>query len=202
MGVIYVWITTVALLLVTACSFEEHGEPEDPIRAIQNAQLLRDANAPKAPKIAKEETVASKPLPRKQAPTNSDTQFAVNQATGKIDFVAEVVYFEFNAWRLTPAGKRQLQSLATYMETHPDIKLNIEGHCDERGSSEYNLELGQKRSEAIRKHMVSLNVERSRMGTLSFGKQRPAVTGESEEAWAKNRRAEFSFSSELRKDAH
>jgi peptidoglycan-associated lipoprotein len=77
------------------------------------------------------------------------------------------------------------------MMKHPASKINIEGNCDERGSAEYNLALGERRAKAARQYLVTLGIEPGRLSTISYGKEKPALQGNGEEAWAKNRRAEF-----------
>ncbi len=126
--------------------------------------------------------------------TSNPNDFKVDEASGKIDFSAEVVYFEFDDATLTKDGMAQLDALAKYMSTHPATKLNIEGNSDDRGSTEYNLALGQKRSDAVKKYLVSIGVPAPRLATISFGEEKPSIVGDNEAAWAKNRRAEFAFS--------
>jgi peptidoglycan-associated lipoprotein len=103
------------------------------------------------------------------------------------------VHFEFNDYSLTGDGRGALDYNADCLKNRADLKrITIEGHCDERGTEEYNLALGEKRANAVRKYLVDLGVDAARMKTLSFGKEKPADPGHDEEAWGKNRRAEFS----------
>lgn len=120
-------------------------------------------------------------------------EFKVDEASGRIDFSAEVVYFEYDDATLTKEGMAQLDALAKYMGSHADTKLNIEGNCDNRGSVEYNLALGQRRSDAVKKYLVTVGVADERLASISFGEEKPVVAGDNEAAWAKNRRAEFAF---------
>lgn len=101
------------------------------------------------------------------------------------------IYFGYNLWDLAEESRTTLSGIAKFLETYPEIKLKIEGHCDERGSSEYNMALGQKRADAAKDYLVSYGVSRTRMSTMSWGEERPADTGHDETAWAKNRRDEF-----------
>jgi peptidoglycan-associated lipoprotein len=100
-------------------------------------------------------------------------------------------YFDYDDASLRDDAKQALEADAKYMESHPRLNVIIEGHCDERGSVEYNLALGEKRARAAREYLVSYGVRSSRMTTISYGKERPFDPGHSEEAWAKNRRAHF-----------
>lgn len=126
--------------------------------------------------------------------TSNPNDFKVDEASGKIDFAAEVVYFEFDDATLTKEGMGQLDALAKYMASHAGTKLNIEGNSDDRGSVEYNLALGQRRSDAVKKYLVTSGVPAERLASISFGEEKPSVEGSNEAAWAKNRRAEFAFS--------
>jgi peptidoglycan-associated lipoprotein len=83
-----------------------------------------------------------------------------------------------------------LEQAATWLRQHPTARLMLEGHADERGTREYNLALGEKRAEALERALLGLNVAKGQItGTVSYGKERPAVVGSTEEAWAQNRRA-------------
>jgi len=112
---------------------------------------------------------------------------------GKVVFKSEIVYFAFDDHTLTEEGMQRLNRLAEYMKTNSDRKLRIDGHSDERGSIEYNLALGQLRSQSVKAYLASLNVPENRLESVSFGEEKPAEEGHIETSWAKNRRAEFTF---------
>jgi peptidoglycan-associated lipoprotein len=101
------------------------------------------------------------------------------------------IRFEFNKYRITDEAKPVLEGIGTVLKEKQDWKVLIEGHCDERGTNEYNLGLGEQRALATKRYLVSLGVEESRFQTVSYGEERPADSGHDEAAWAKNRRAEF-----------
>jgi peptidoglycan-associated lipoprotein len=103
----------------------------------------------------------------------------------------EDVRFDFDQSVLREDGKRICQDVAAYMKSHPRVTLLIEGHCDERGTAEYNLALGERRATAVKNYLVSLGVSKVALSTVSFGKERPLDPGHNEAAWAKNRRAHF-----------
>jgi peptidoglycan-associated lipoprotein len=98
-------------------------------------------------------------------------------------------HFDYNKFDLRPDARDALSQTAQFLRTHPDIKVVIEGHCDERGTTEYNLGLGQNRAEATKKFLVSLGIAESRLSTTSFGKEKPACNEHNEECWQMNRRA-------------
>jgi len=101
------------------------------------------------------------------------------------------IFFNFDQYTLTPEARDILAENAAYMKAHPNEQVVIEGHCDERGSDEYNLALGEKRAAAARDYLVSLGVPASSMTIISYGEELPLDPASTEEAWAKNRRDEF-----------
>lgn len=107
--------------------------------------------------------------------------------------VLRSVFFDFDAYDLRAEGTKTLADNAARMKEYAQFKVRVEGHCDERGTVEYNLALGEKRARASRDYLTSIGVPASRLSIISFGKERPADPGHSESAWAKNRRAEFVF---------
>ena len=106
-------------------------------------------------------------------------------------FLGELVLFEYDRSILTPEAQERLIKKAKYLKNHPDVKVTIEGHCDERGTSEYNLALGERRAEAARAFLVDMGVPAARLATISFGEERPFFQGSTENAWSLNRRAHF-----------
>ena len=103
----------------------------------------------------------------------------------------EIVYFEFDSFELTPEAQARLQRKAEVLRAHPGLRLRIEGHADQRGSTEYNLALGQQRAEVVRNFLAEYGIPANRLETTSHGEERPLAEGEGEEFWARNRRAEF-----------
>jgi len=107
--------------------------------------------------------------------------------------VLKRVHFDFDKYDLRPDAIRTLGDNAAAIKQYPQFKLRIEGHCDERGTVEYNLALGEKRARAARDYLVSLGTPAHRLSIVSFGKERPLDPGHNESAWAQNRRDEFIF---------
>jgi len=101
------------------------------------------------------------------------------------------VFFDYDRSLLTDDAKRLLNENAAWLKATPRVQVTIEGHCDERGSTEYNLALGERRAKAIRDYLAAAGIEPGRMRTVSYGKERPFVTGHDESAWRWNRRAHF-----------
>lgn len=107
------------------------------------------------------------------------------------DFVQNVgdrVFFDYDKSDIKPEGRQVLQRQAEWLKKYPNVTLTVEGHCDERGTREYNLALGERRAAAVKKMLVALGVPANRVSTISYGKERPAVVGSNEAAWAQNRR--------------
>ncbi len=104
----------------------------------------------------------------------------------------EPIYFDFDSARVRPSEVSKLETVATWMKSNTSAKLVVEGHCDERGTAEYNRALGERRAGAAREELVRLGVDAARITTISYGKDRQADPGHDESAWAKNRRCEFS----------
>ncbi|MFH1080033.1 MAG: peptidoglycan-associated lipoprotein Pal [Pseudomonadota bacterium] len=103
----------------------------------------------------------------------------------------EDIHFAFDKSTIEPAARMILKNLADWLMKNKNYALAIEGHCDERGTVEYNLALGQRRADASMKYLVDLGVNNANIATVSYGKERPLDPGHNEEAWAKNRRASF-----------
>ena len=107
------------------------------------------------------------------------------------NFVFKRVHFEFDSHRLTAKGRTILQAIGEYLLKNENMRVVIEGHCDERGSDTYNLALGEKRALSVREFLVALGVAANRLHTVSFGEEEPLSEENSERGWRQNRRAQF-----------
>ncbi len=155
----------VSLTLASACAHDQKAR----------APLAGTAPAPAAAKVAK------------AAPARSP---GATVSAGP-DAPTAPIYFEFDSDQLTSDAQNELQQMATYLNAHAGAKLTIEGHCDELGSEEYNLALGDRRARAAVKYLKKLGVDPTRLNSISYGEERPAVAGDDDAARAKNRRGEF-----------
>ncbi|MBN2125395.1 MAG: peptidoglycan-associated lipoprotein Pal [Deltaproteobacteria bacterium] len=106
-------------------------------------------------------------------------------------FESESIYFDFDKAEIRPEARVILEKKGEWLRSNPDFSLRIEGHCDERGTNDYNLALGDRRASAAAKFLKSLGVSSDRVSVLSYGEEQPADPGHNEAAWAKNRRDEF-----------
>jgi peptidoglycan-associated lipoprotein len=106
-------------------------------------------------------------------------------------FLTQDIYFDFDSFSILPEAQEILSSKAEWLQNNPDATVTIEGHCDERGTIEYNLALGDRRGESAKAFLVNLGIAKSRLNTISYGEERPLDPGNNENAWGKNRRAHF-----------
>jgi len=109
-------------------------------------------------------------------------------------FESEHIYFDFDKSEIKPEGKAVLEKKAAWLRTNSSYKVKIEGNCDERGTNEYNLALGDRRAKSAQKYLNALGVSMDRMSIISYGEEKPICTDKNEKCWSKNRRDEFKLS--------
>jgi peptidoglycan-associated lipoprotein len=169
----------VFLVLGAGCAKKKvAGEPVE-----QEKQVTQEKMAPE------KEGMKEEGLSEAERKARAEARKAAQEA--KEVLVTEKIYFDFDKYDLKPRSKDVLRDKAGIMKKYPTWNLLIEGHCDERGTEEYNLALGERRARAAYEYLVILGVDSGRMKIVSFGEEKPAVMGHNEEAWAKNRRCEF-----------
>jgi len=152
-------------------------EPADPGYDAARADSIRLANERAERERAEQERLERERLERETAAAR--------------EVLTEIIFFEYDSDQITGQAEETLRLKAAVLAANPEVRLRIEGHADQRGSTEYNLALGQRRAEAVRAFLANYGVDPDRFTTVSYGKERPLVEGEDEEAWARNRRAEF-----------
>ena len=103
--------------------------------------------------------------------------------------VGDRVFFDYDSSELDADAQELLQDQVAWLKQYSSVSVSIEGHCDERGTREYNLALGEKRAQSVKNYLVSLGISADRVSTISYGKERPAVVGSNDGAWAQNRRS-------------
>ena len=132
------------------------------------------------------------------APEGTGTETPADTGTGVVpgsqeDFVANVaadrIFFDFDQYNVDAQDQATLQSQAQWLQRNPAVRVTLEGHADERGTRDYNIALGERRANAAKNYLASLGIDPSRINVISYGKERPAAIGSTEEAWAQNRRA-------------
>lgn len=103
----------------------------------------------------------------------------------------QTVFFDYDSFNLRGDARGALKSNGEWMKKHPSARVQIEGHCDERGTNEYNMALGDRRANSAKNFLVKMGISKSRIDTISYGEERPVDPGHDEHAWSKNRRAAF-----------
>jgi peptidoglycan-associated lipoprotein len=167
------------LLFMGACARGTVTETEEPAEEV----------------VAKEET-AETPTTTTEATSEQPQAAEVTEDTGptmvsRDMFLKDYVHFAFDKYNLDDEAQSVLRRKARYLQDNPDIYITIEGHCDERGTNEYNLALGDRRAESTRSFLLDMGIEAYRMSTVSYGEERPLCDERDEECWATNRRAAF-----------
>ena len=142
----------------------------------------------KAPAPAPAAAPAPAPAP---APTPGKGPAPAAPPAASAMVMEEDIYFDFDKSTLTPAAQDNLMKKAAWLRANPNAGVAIEGHCDERGTNEYNLALGDRRADSAKAFLVDLGIAASRLTTVSYGEERPVCSQHDEECWSKNRRANF-----------
>ncbi|MBI5375364.1 MAG: peptidoglycan-associated lipoprotein Pal [Candidatus Schekmanbacteria bacterium] len=154
-------------------------------------QVVKEEAAPveQAVKEEAKEQPAETQVEEKEAAI--DEESLKSDLKRQIESKLQDVFFDYDRYDLTDSSMKKLEANAAVMKSNPSASLIIEGHCDERGTVEYNLVLGDKRANTAKNYLVTLGIDSSRIDAISYGRERPFDSGHSEIAWAKNRRAHF-----------
>ncbi|MCI0331129.1 MAG: peptidoglycan-associated lipoprotein Pal [candidate division Zixibacteria bacterium] len=125
-------------------------------------------------------------------PQDTSGRVSTDQVSSEaMEVVFQKVYFDFDRYYIREDAKPALEHNARVLKTNPNVRILIEGHCDERGTVEYNLALGERRAASSRQYLMDLGIDGSRISTISYGKERPVAFGHDEGSWQQNRRSEF-----------
>ena len=156
------------------------------------------ATKPEAEQPAKEEKESAEKTPEKiteqKIASGKESVESQEKGTGAMEEkegMFKDINFDYDKYNIKDEYKSVLKSLASWMAKNAGAKLSVEGHCDDRGTNEYNLALGDRRAKAVKDYLVSLGVSSSKVETISYGEEKPLCTEQTEECWAKNRRAHF-----------
>ena len=190
-------IFCISIVLMTGCAKKAVSKDEGLVAGDQKAaaaQSEADAKKKEAEAAAKEE--ATRKLAAEQQKEDVKElalkrDAAAAAAAEKEQTAFEDIYFVFDKSTIEPEAREILKRLAGLLGSNKNYSLVVEGHCDERGTVEYNLALGQRRADAAMKYLVDLGLDKESIKTITYGKERPLDPGHDEEAWAKNRRAHF-----------
>ena len=162
------------------------------VQAVSPAAAVPESARPagKLPESARE-PLAETPTREAAVAPEPAREMVASQSAGALESELQKVYFNFDSSDLSDQARANLSKNADLLAKQPSAKIRIEGNCDERGSDEYNLALGERRAKAARDYLVNLGVQPERLSIISYGVEKPADPGHDEAAWAKNRRDEF-----------
>ena len=177
--------TALLALTLVGCGGQQPAAPTaaQPATTSKPAETEKKAE-PSAEPAAPPIVAATEQKPEAESPT-----VKIDQQGKAVVMSFGVVYFDFDKYNIKPEFEQVIKLNAEALKGNPSLKVVIEGHCDERGSTEYNLALGQRRATAVLQALRSNGVPASQLKTISYGKERPVDLGHTEEAWAKNRRS-------------
>ncbi len=180
------------LLFAGGCAKEEVVKKEEPLAPTASqpatpAPVTPPAEKAPAPAV-KEQPVETTP---KEAPAAAKEEPVTEAPKASLQELLEKIYFDFDSAELSAASRESLKKNYDLLKKNSGVKIRIEGNCDERGSDEYNLALGERRAKSAMKYLTTLGIKASRISTISYGQEKPADPGHDEAAWAKNRRDDF-----------
>lgn len=176
----FILLIVLVMILLCSCAKKKIEQVYGPVDQSQRQNSASRDNA-SSPEMITQPIE----LPASQSSNLQDSNASTDSQK---KFEAEDIYFNFDEFAVSPDGKKFLDSKAAFLKAHPKLKVMVEGHCDERGTTEYNLALGEKRAGEVKKYLISLGIDGNRLSIISYGKEKPASSGHNEDAWAKNRR--------------
>ena len=190
-----VMVVIVAGLFFTI-SCAEKAVVSNPAEAPKKVQSTVENNGPSAEEIARQKAANEariKEQELKEAAARKKAAAARKKAAAMGRFVNQDIHFAFDSAQLTPMAQMLLKEKAQWLEDNISVNVRVEGNCDERGTTEYNLALGEKRAIAVKNFLVDLGISGSRLTTISYGEENPLDPAHNEAAWAKNRRVHFTI---------
>jgi len=178
------WTTALTVLVLLGASLTFAGCKKKPPTTTETAKPASEA--PTSPSTE----VAPPPPSRTEPSVQSESLPGTVEEINRRGFLKDA-FFDYNKADLRDDARAALSANADWLKKNTSVQFLIEGHCDDRGTTEYNLALGDRRANSAREYLVSLGVDASRIRTVSYGKERPFCTAETEECWQQNRRAHF-----------
>ncbi len=180
-------LSCLVLLVAVGCAKKAVKEDTGMQEQKVTAQATADDDAAK--KAA--EAAARERALREEEARRAEQERLAREKAEKLAALFADVNFDFDKYNIKPEFRDRLAAQAAYLKDSAADSLLVEGHCDERGTAEYNLALGERRANAVMKYLIDLGIDKGRIKTISYGKDRPLDPASNEEAWAKNRRAHF-----------
>jgi len=181
------WLNLILLLIIPGLLFTVSCAKKTVKSDTAVTQPDEDLKAKEAAEKARQEELARQRVLEEERLKEE----AAEREAAKNKFLSEDVYFEFDSAAILLEAQEILESKGEWLQNNSDVPVTIEGHCDERGTIEYNLALGDRRAESAKAFLVNLGISGSRLNTISYGEERPLDSGGNEDAWTKNRRAHF-----------
>jgi len=185
-------LSGLAVAAVAACGGGPKPEPPGPVTA--NADSIAEAQRLEAERQAREAAAAKEreEADRRRQQAIADSLAALGQTTNAVRaLLATMIHFDYDKALIRGGDASVLDQKVAILQANSGLRVRISGHCDERGSDEYNLALGNRRATAAKQYVVSHGIDGSRIETVSYGEERPIASGHDEAAWAQNRRDEF-----------
>ena len=178
------WIHLALLLIIPGLLFMASCAKKT-VKSDTSATAVEEQQQAQEAAQAKEQQAAAEASQMAEETAQRDAMMLKNM------FESENIYFEFDSAALSPVAQGVLSGKADFLRDNPGAQVIIEGHCDERGTPEYNLALGDRRAESAKSFLVNLGIDSARFTTVSYGEESPVDTGHNEDAWSQNRRAKF-----------
>lgn len=176
------------VLLTFSCARQKIKSEPYAGTAAQEAARQKAAEEARQKELERQRAIKEESLREEQLAAQHTTG---EQATARSEFVNEDIHFAFDSITLNTEAQAILRKKAQWLKAHPTVTVTIEGHCDERGTNEYNLALGDRRAHSAKVFLIDLGIDPSRINTVSYGEERPLDRGRNEAAWARNRRDHF-----------
>lgn len=184
-----VFVLIVAMFMSAGCAKQAVVKKDE---GIAPAPVVKKIDPPISGETAPSRVAATEPPARIPIqPAASAVQVKISSTNEQLQSALQTIYFPLDSNSLSEPARSTLARNADVLIKQSSAKIRIEGNCDERGSAEYNLALGERRANAAQQYLVTLGVKPDRLVTISYGKEKPAAQGSDEDAWAKNRRDEF-----------
>jgi peptidoglycan-associated lipoprotein len=182
----FIVVLIFSLTIFTGCSEKKSVVKSDDTKVQETAPAPTPAQTTDT---TKQSNVVAAPTDSTNMKETANEQSSLVEATAKSPI--SDINFDFDSSSIRPDAREILKANADYLLKHKSSSVVVEGHCDERGTAEYNMALGQKRAQETKQYLVNLGIKESIINTISYGEERPLDPGNNEEAWAKNRRAHF-----------
>ena len=180
------------LIVLVGCAKKVPVSPESGAASAPAITAARPSDAELAARRQQEQAMIQE-KERRAAEESMRQRYEEQARLTQEEFLNRDVHFAFDSYTLSSEAKAILEQKASWLNERSDVAVQIEGHCDERGTTAYNLALGERRANSVKQYLTTLGVKTPKLSTISYGEELPVVSGHSEDAWSKNRRAHFAI---------